>query len=104
MKSCPHCGQPLPETRLGVRLTPHKARIFDAVKRARDGILASDLADVVCTDNQSRKALKSHIWQINDVIADEGYQIKSINRSYWLVKTDSWKMWAKPFDFSKEPA
>ena len=28
---CPSCGQALPEMRLGVRLTPLKARIFDAI-------------------------------------------------------------------------
>ena len=36
---CQRCGQRLPEIRLGVRLTPLKARIFDLIRRAGpDGI------------------------------------------------------------------
>jgi hypothetical protein len=34
---CPHCGQPLPAMRFGVRLGPTAARIFDAVQRAGRG-------------------------------------------------------------------
>jgi hypothetical protein len=74
---CPHCGQPLPEIRLGVRLTPLKARIFDLVQRGgRDGIDRSDLFDIVFGGTgRCRGTLKSHIVQINGLIADEGYRI-----------------------------
>jgi hypothetical protein len=71
---CPHCGQALPETRLGVRLTPLKASIFDLVKRAGpDGILSSELQARIGT--KTRASLKSHIWQINDAIGEVGYRI-----------------------------
>lgn len=47
-RCCHYCGHPLPETRLGVRLTPLKARIYDIVQRAGiDGISAQDLWDIV---------------------------------------------------------
>ncbi len=86
-RPCPHCGQALPETRLGVRLTPLKARIFDIITRAGpDGISASDLFDIVCTEGQSRETLKSHVWQINDLIEDEGYRIKGRDSYYALTK------------------
>lgn len=78
MKCCPCCGQPLPEKRLGVRMTPLKARIFDLVKYAGDqGILTAELQARVFIKGQSPETLKAHIWQINDMIADEGYRIKS---------------------------
>lgn len=75
---CSHCGQPLPEKRLGVRLTPLKARIFDLVKRAGPaGIFSDDLLAMVFPKGRKRGTLKSHIWQINELIADEGYRIKN---------------------------
>lgn len=78
MKCCPCCGQPLPEKRLGVRMTPLKACIFDLVKRAGErGIFTAELQARVFTNGQSPETLKAHIWQINDAIADEGYRIKS---------------------------
>ena len=73
---CSHCGQPLPTTRLGVRLTPFKARIFDIIRRAGpDGVPSSELQAMV---DRNATVLKSHIWQINDVIADAGYRIKGV--------------------------
>jgi hypothetical protein len=86
-RCCAHCGQALPETRLGARLTPLKARIFDIITRAGvDGISASDLFDIVFAEGQSRETLKAHIWQINDLIADEGYRIKGRDSYYALVR------------------
>lgn len=77
-RRCPHCGQVLPEIRLGVRLSPLKARIFDLVQRGgRDGIDKRDLFDIVFADVSGAKlpTLKTHIYQINEVIGDEGYRI-----------------------------
>lgn len=75
---CLHCGQPLPFMRLGVRLNPIKARIFDAVKRGgRDGIEASALFETIYAGrNVQRSTLKSQIWQLNDVLADTGVRIR----------------------------
>ena len=50
-RSCNYCGQPLPEVRLGVRLTP----------------------------------LKAHVYQINELIEDEGYRIANGGSVYRLV-------------------
>jgi hypothetical protein len=76
---CPHCHQPLPEMRLGVRLTPLKARIFDIVQRAgRDGIERNDLFGIVFGDQERRHSyhtLKAHIFEINELLADAGYRI-----------------------------
>jgi hypothetical protein len=70
---CTYCGRPLPEMRLGVRLTPLKARIFDLIRRGGDdGIDRRDLFDIVFGDDDSRKhsfhTLKAHIAQINELI------------------------------------
>ena len=77
IRTCQYCGQKLPEIRLGVRLTPLKARIFDLIRRGgQDGIDKRDLFDIVFGDGQhSRETLKAHIWQINELIEDEGYRI-----------------------------
>jgi len=73
---CPHCGQPSVIYRVGRRLTPLKARIFDAVKRAgKGGIDADDLFGLIFTEQHSRHTLKSHIWQINDLLEDTGTTI-----------------------------
>jgi len=81
--SCPRCGQALPETRLGVRLTPLKARIFDLVRRSgADGIDRHELFDIVFGDDDaharrhSYETLKAHITQINELIEDAGYRIE----------------------------
>ena len=68
---CAHCGQILPEFRLGVRLADHKARIFDLIRRSGvDGIAGDDLFTIAYDgsrvrwkrDDASRKALKAHVW------------------------------------------
>ena len=89
-RCCNYCGQTLPETRMGVRLTALKARIFDIVQRAGvDGISSSDLFDMVYTEGDtSLETLKAHIWQINDVIRDEGYAIRGTDRYYRLCKEE----------------
>jgi hypothetical protein len=80
MKSrcCPHCNQPLPEIRLGVKLSPLKARIFDLIQRGgKDGVDKRDIFDIVYAEEKGAKlpTLKTHIYQINEVIGDEGYRI-----------------------------
>jgi DNA-binding winged helix-turn-helix (wHTH) protein len=77
-RCCNYCGQPLPSIRLGVRLTPLKARIFDIIQRGgRDGVDRCDLFDIVFGDSEvDKKTLKSHVNQINELIEDTGYQIR----------------------------
>jgi hypothetical protein len=68
----------LPEFRLGVRLPPLKARIFDLIMRGgEDGILANDLLNTAYVDQPAsgRKNLSSHVFQINEAIEDTGYRI-----------------------------
>ena len=84
---CNSCGQILPEMRLGVRLTAFKARLFDLVQRGGiDGISAEDLFSLLYPEGgDSRRTLKAHIWQINELIADEGYRIEGRGSFYSLV-------------------
>ena len=84
---CHHCGQALPEMRLGVRLTRFKAHLFDLVRRGgSDGISSDDLFSLLYPDGGgSRQTLKAHVWQINEMIADEGYRIEGRGSSYRLV-------------------
>ena len=72
--ACPHCGQSLPEARFGVRLTPLKARILDAIARGGpDGIDADTLFWLIYPDTTiSRRTLKAHVWQINDELTMAG--------------------------------
>src|SRR5262245_12764897 len=84
---CHYCGQALPELRLGVRLTALKARLFDLVQRSGiDGISSDDLCSLLYPDGGgSHQTLKAHVWQINEMIADEGYRIDGRGSSYRLV-------------------
>src|SRR5262245_21829956 len=84
---CDYCGQAVPEIRLGVRFTPFKARLFDLVRRSDvDGIHSDDLHSLLYPDGgASRDTLKAHIWQINELIADEGYRIEGRGSFYRLV-------------------
>lgn len=89
---CPHCGQPLPVKRAGTRLTPLKARIFDAIARAGPaGIDADDLFALIYGDrrHRSRETLKAHVWQINDALAGSGVSIagtRGSGRRFTLVR------------------
>lgn len=52
---CSYCGQTLPDIRLGVRLPPLKATIFDLIQRGGpDGIPAEDLFAVAFGDRAAR--------------------------------------------------
>jgi hypothetical protein len=86
-RHCHYCGQALPETRLGVRLTPLKARIFDLIQRGGDdGITSADLFNIVFSDGgHSRETLKAHVYQINELIENEGYRITNGGSVYRLV-------------------
>src|SRR5262245_12961625 len=80
---CPHCHQTLRVSRLGVSLSPLKARILDLITRAGpDGIAGDDLFRLVFEDRRGwrskpirRTTLKSHIWQINDALDGTGHRI-----------------------------
>lgn len=65
-----------------------KARIFDAVARGGiDGIPCDDLFELVFrTRGVSRACMKAHVWQLNELIVDEGRRVVSDGRSYRLVQ------------------
>ncbi len=88
---CPHCRQPLINTRHGVRLSPIKARIFDAVERAGDaGVTRVALERLLYDHTVSDKTVKAHVAQINDLLAHTDMRIRSDfagrHRSYHLVR------------------
>jgi hypothetical protein len=78
-RHCPYCGHEMPEIRLGVRLPVLKARIFDLIQRGgRDGIDRLDLLDIINTDREKpigHRTLKSHLFQMNELIEGAGYRI-----------------------------
>jgi hypothetical protein len=80
MTECPHCGSPQQrQKRFDVWFTPLKVRIIDIIKRAgRDGIAKEDLREML---GMSPICLKSHIWQINDLLEDEGVKICGRDRT-----------------------
>lgn len=101
MKTCPACGQVVPEQRAGVRLTPVKVRIFDAVKRAGiGGISSRDLVQVVYEDDRHPRniaTIRAHIWQLNELLAGTDVRIAAHDdRRCWFMtktkqKTEKWK-------------
>lgn len=81
-RNCHYCGQPLPEVRLGVRLGPVKARLFDLIQRSGDdGITSPDLCDIL---GIARETVKAHVFQINEQLAGTDYQIKCRRWGYRL--------------------
>ena len=73
---CPHCGGWLTAARLGVPLSPLKARIFDAVVRAgTGGISSADLLDELAIPI-TRSSLRSHVTQINEKLYFTGWRIQ----------------------------
>lgn len=83
--TCPHCGQRLHSVRVGARLSPLKARIFDAIERC-DGIRSRDLIERLALD-MTVNTLRVHIWQINDAFARQGIAIRIISRRrrFWKI-------------------
>ena len=77
-KICPTCKQPVPEVRLGVRMTPIKARMFDLIKLSGEEGCPSELINNKLWDGQSnRQNIQSHVNQINEMIESSGYRIRT---------------------------
>jgi hypothetical protein len=77
-RRCECCGQPI-VTRLGVRLTPLKADLFDLVEKSgKAGISAEALAERVLAPHQrSRNTVNQHIYQINDLLGSTDYELRA---------------------------
>lgn len=73
---CRHCGQPLPEMRVGIRLSLKKARIFDAIRRAGENRITTKqlLSDYDFAKNKN--TLLAHIWQINEKLEETNYRLR----------------------------
>jgi hypothetical protein len=83
MAVCPRCHQSVDDIRLGVRLTPLKAALFDRIKAAGDiGISTTEIIQEVYRDRSPIKetAIKSHVNQINDLLAGTEWRIRSDGR------------------------
>jgi hypothetical protein len=87
-KFCPHCQQPLPIERHGVRMSALKARILDIVSRAGDaGILSESLIERL-HHPMSVNTLKAHVSQINDLIEPAGVMIRSYQHRKYLQQAE----------------
>ena len=104
LSSCPHCGQRMPELRLGVRLFPMTARVFDVIRRAgADGISGREAFNIAYQGMRKPKymTLKAHVAHIRDALAGTDYTIRTNGGSasgrhpvYRLVKVVSVKAFA----------
>jgi hypothetical protein len=76
-KRCAHCGQEIPERRLGIRLSPLKAKIFDLIQRAgKDGIEGLHLFYRYGRQSNTKySVMKCHIYQINEKLVSTDYTI-----------------------------
>jgi len=84
--TCACCGKPV---RLGVALSPLKARLFDVIERAGpDGITGDDLFAIVFSERHARrKTMVVHVVQINRLIARTGYRIDGRGGAFRLRRT-----------------
>lgn len=70
----------MPIKRLGVEMSALKAGIVDMVQRGGDdGVPVDDIFISLFRERGCRRdALKAHVWQINEMLADEGYKIVGV--------------------------
>jgi hypothetical protein len=88
---CPVCKQPMAELRAGIRLTPIKSAIFDAIKAGGElGTTVNNIMDRVYGDGRrappGRHIIKSHVYQINELLLDVGLIIKGYHGNWRLLK------------------
>lgn len=84
---CPHCRQPMRLPRAGVQLPLIKSLIFDAVKSSSSlGIASIDILHLVYEGRKRPNftAVKSHVNQINDILVETGFVIKSEGGRWFL--------------------
>jgi 2-polyprenyl-6-methoxyphenol hydroxylase-like FAD-dependent oxidoreductase len=86
MAVCPHCHQHIGMERLGVPMSPLKARLFDRIKAAGVvGISARELTDDLYRDTKTRNCVSQHIKQLNDLLEETDWVIACDGRS-WLAR------------------
>ncbi len=73
---CQCCGQSIANIRVGVRLTPLKADIFDAIKRrGPHWIKAAEIASQIGY-SRNPEIIKVHVSQINDTLVETDWHIQ----------------------------
>jgi hypothetical protein len=73
--------------RLGVRMTPLKAAIFDRIKAAGDiGVTTTEIVSDLYRDRSPVEAtkVKAHVNQINDLLVATDWRIRSDRRCWFL--------------------
>jgi DNA-binding NarL/FixJ family response regulator len=84
MTICPTCHQPVRNARMGVFLSPRRAEVVDAIRQAGEhGIELCGLADQL---GITRWTVKSHVYQINEMLAETDWRIRSDRCGYRLVR------------------
>jgi hypothetical protein len=84
---CPECHQRIATERLGVRLPPLKAAIFDKIKAAHAaGITSAEIVADLYSDRRpvSTHTVKAHCNQLNDLLAETDWYIRSDRRRWFL--------------------
>ena len=86
-KVCACCGQPLPEVRGGIRLSPLKAQIFNIIRRAGVDGVTIETINALCFEGRSTAVnVRTHVVQINDAFAGSELQIFGGNpRGYYRI-------------------
>lgn len=87
---CPSCHQLIAEQRNGARLPPLKAAIFDAINASGDlGISSRELVSSEIYRDRRKpdvSSIKSHIGQINDLLGETDWRIRSDRMRWFLVR------------------
>jgi len=86
--TCPHCGQSLKYVRLGVRVNPMMARIFDLITK-RPGISSAELTDLVYGDRSKeslRPVVRSRIHEMKGLFAHTDVKIVGDSRNGYRIK------------------
>jgi hypothetical protein len=90
--TCPQCGQTIAAIRLGVRLTPLKAAIFDQIKAAGDlGVTSIEIVADLYRDRRAvaPTTVKAHVNQINDLLVATDWRLRSDGRRWYLRREAS---------------
>lgn len=69
---CPECHQPMSNVVHGIRLPVFKAALFKHIEKRPDWS-GQELASYF---DKSDACIRSHIWQINDLLMDTGISIR----------------------------
>jgi hypothetical protein len=89
---CPHCHQPYSTERLGIRISPLKARIIDIVKAAGDvGISPRELQRDLQHDFRHERTMltmRAHRRQINDQLEETDWEIATTwgPNAHWFMR------------------